>query len=462
MPYFTKYFCTYRLDENNTLILNTLTKARDIVDNMAMDTINKVINSEKDINNIDEELFTSLKKRGYILNSKDDEKNMLKKYQAMRGKIINSLVDINSWTICPSTECNLRCPYCYEEQFQHISSNRMTSKQLSVIFDYILNQKSKKSNKPETSISIFGGEPLLKENYEMVEKILKFAKKHNFFAGIPTNGTTLNAAYLNLVSRYRDNLIGLQITLDGDKIEHDKKRIYSNRDGTFDIICSNIDMILKNNIQLSIRINIDKKNVQRLGLLKELFYKQGWSQNPYFFVYAAPVRIYSKNKIAIDDSEMLDILVENNWYNDSFISKIDSSVLDCVQNFLDDPEKGESLRLWNISYCSATYCSHYCFTPNGIITTCLRGAGKESYMVGTFDENSVKIDKSKLSMWKNRDPFTMEKCRDCKFILLCGGGCAKSSIMKHGDINCGVCNDIEKTLEVYVKHNKNKFLRKEI
>ena len=83
-------------------------------------------------------------------------------------------------------------------------------------------------------------------------------------------------------------------------------------------------------------------------------------------------------------------------------------------------------------------------------------------MIGSFDENNVTIDKDKLSEWKNRSPFEIEKCKDCKFILLCGGGCAKCAITTHGNINCGICNDIEKTLEIYVKHNKNRFLSQSI
>lgn len=74
------------------------------------------------------------------------------------------------------------------------------------------------------------------------------------------------------------------------------------------------------------------------------------------------------------------------------------------------------MKLWNISYCAASYGSHYCFVPNGIITTCIRAAGNKRYMIGSFDENNVTIDKDKLSEWKNRSPFEIEKCKDCKFI----------------------------------------------
>jgi uncharacterized protein len=61
-------------------------------------------------------------------------------------------------------------------------------------------------------------------------------------------------------------------------------------------------------------------------------------------------------------------------------------------------------------------------------------------------------------MWMDRSPFHMEKCKDCKFILLCGGGCPAESLEKAGNINCPSCNGIEQTLKVYVSHIKDKLM----
>ncbi len=456
MPIFTKYFCSYKLNKDYTLLINTLTNAIDVVDNKLMDLINKAIKNEEEISKINNEEYDKLKSRGYIFNSLDDEKNLLKTHQKVRNKLLDTLTNIKTWTICPSMECNLSCPYCHEDNTQHESLKRLSIKQLDVILDFILCQKT-----TNPLILIFGGEPLLKANYELIERILKYGKIHNFPIGITTNGTSLNDEYLNLLSSYK-KILSVQVTMDGDKEEHNKKRIFKNGCGTFDVICDNINKFLKMNIPVSIRINIDKNNIDKLENLKNFFNKQGWSQNANFGAYVAPVRIYIEDKVAIDDSEMLDIIMKNKWYSDSFINKLDSSVFDSLFSFFEKSEKNSPAKLWQVTYCEATYGRHYCFAPNGIISTCIRGVGRKDYMIGKFDENCVTIDKEKLNMWKNRSPFEMKNCKDCKFILLCGGGCPKSSIMKHGDINCGVCNDIEKTLEIYVKHNKDKFLRKDI
>jgi uncharacterized protein len=83
---------------------------------------------------------------------------------------------------------------------------------------------------------------------------------------------------------------------------------------------------------------------------------------------------------------------------------------------------------------------------------CLTCVGNKNYGIGKFDEKDVKIDQNKLNMWTKRDAFEMQKCNECKFALFCGGGCPFYALKNHVDISCAVCNDIERTLEVYIKY----------
>lgn len=195
-----------------------LTSAIDVIDNKLSDIINKSLKGDDELVNINEKEFFQLKQRGYIFDSINDEEILLKRYEAINNKVLANIDQIGYWTICPSMECNLRCPYCYEDHVQNESIKRLSEQQLDVIFHYILNQKFNKKSK----ILIFGGEPLLSVNYKIVEKILRFTQKHSFPVGITTNGTSLSTTYLDLFSKHKGNL-AVQITLDGDKTEHNKK-----------------------------------------------------------------------------------------------------------------------------------------------------------------------------------------------------------------------------------------------
>lgn len=44
------------------------------------------------------------------------------------------------------------------------------------------------------------------------------------------------------------------------------------------------------------------------------------------------------------------------------------------------------------------------------------------------------------------------------FVSYCGGGCPVAAIEVNKDIDCPVCSDIEKTLQVYIDTIKNKIL----
>ena len=77
MGYFTKYICFYKLDNNYTLLLNTLTSAVDIVDNETLTEIKAMIKKHNNKVIIDKNypLYGVLKKRGYIFDNESAEKN---------------------------------------------------------------------------------------------------------------------------------------------------------------------------------------------------------------------------------------------------------------------------------------------------------------------------------------------------------------------------------------------------
>ena len=137
MPYFTKYICFYRLNDNNVLLLNTLTKAMDVIDNETFDKIqNMIIEKEETSIEKDSDLFTKLKRRGYIFNSLLDEQEFLNKFENKKDEIMQNNF-ITEFTICPTMGCNLRCTYCHENHKEHENFSILSEKSLNIILDYI-------------------------------------------------------------------------------------------------------------------------------------------------------------------------------------------------------------------------------------------------------------------------------------------------------------------------------------
>lgn len=142
---------------------------------------------------------------------------------------------------------------------------------------------------------------------------------------------------------------------------------------------------------------------------------------------------------------------------ESIIKMVGSPCVNYLHRFFDIEQ---TFKPWKISYCEATSGCNFIFTPYGEITTCLMLAGNNEHKIGDFDEEGIKINPILDEKWSNRTVIRITKCRECKFALLCGGGCPVASIDINEDIDCPVCSDIENTIITFVEHNKEKILQR--
>ena len=465
--YLTNRLIDIPLDEDNILLINSISSALDIVDE---DTYKKIeiLKEGKDI--ADLKLVSQLKDRGYLFENKEDEKKLIDRFSNFHSQFS----DFNknyTFTICPTMGCNLRCVYCFEGDDNLSNSKIMTEGQLFTIFDFItktlsdqyeLVSKMKingKEVKPEemikANISIFGGEPLLLKNRKIIEQILEFGKQKGIGVSIITNGTTIDK-YIDLLKKYEN--VAIQITLDGSKSVHDTRRVGANNTGTFDRIIESVELLNKEKIQVQLRTNVNEDNIDSLAELREFIIKKGWDKSEYVYPYVAPVLEYcdGKNNSMKESVLYREVLkIEPNLGKEDSVIKTISSP---SYNFIDDFFNRKEMKPWKLGYCEATSGGNFVFSPNGDITTCLMLAGHCEEIIGTFDEKGVNISKNLDDKWSERTITRIEKCNDCKFGFFCGGGCPVASLDLEGDIDNPVCSDIKDSLYEYVTHNKDRFL----
>ena len=467
MSILSKYTLIYKLTDDKSLLINSLTSALDVVDNETRKKVEDALSGVKDITSeADDELYETLKRRGYLYTTKEEELANIEKMKQINDRLSRMRVNTN-FTICPSMGCNLRCTYCFETNSQHINFDLLSDEQLEGIFKYIhgvmksfkeLYDKADEEQKKEImkirpSISLFGGEPLLKSNYEIVSRVLEFASNNDVLVHIITNGTTIEF-YGSLLEKY-SKMLNIQITLDGDKDTHDKRRIRADGSGTFDEICKSVNKILELKIRVNLRINLDKDNLNNLRNLQEVFEENNWLNNELFLPYVSPVQDFcGQSEGVLKEHELLAYLYDNNYYGseDSFVKAVVAPVIGYLEKFFDPNVK---VKPWKMDFCEATSGKNFCFSPDGKISTCLTYVGKGNHTIGTFDQEGLKIDEDAFKLWMQRSIFRMDKCRDCKFALLCGGGCPVAALEQNKNIDCPICSDIEDTLEVYINHIKD-------
>ncbi len=92
------------------------------------------------------------------------------------------------------------------------------------------------------------------------------------------------------------------------------------------------------------------------------------------------------------------------------------------------------------------------------IYICPESIGNKDIAIGRFYPE-LELYEDKMSLWRNRDIISMEKCRECSFALICGGGCPFASIATSGGKE-PVCERFQEVLDTFLKHRGDKIVER--
>ena len=170
-----------------------------------------------------------------------------------------------------SEDCNFRCNYCYEDfaRGTMLPSVREGVKKLV---------ERKAPFLQQLTVGWFGGEPLY--GFQAMEDLGPFfteiAEKHSlhYASHITSNGYLLTPDVAEKLLAWR--VTDYQITIDGMREQHDKKRPARDGSGTFDQIISNLIEFKKRpeRFRVRIRVNYDRENYPHLEELLSLLEKE--------------------------------------------------------------------------------------------------------------------------------------------------------------------------------------------
>lgn len=339
--------------------------------------------------------ITILFKEGIVIDDTMDEVGLLRyAYNYSKYKTDSAYL-----IICTTLECNFACPYCFETR-ESGYMERGVQKALISFINKLICRGIKKLD-----IDWFGGEPLLCINIikELTEKINEICKNENVNVeySITTNGYLLDAQVISLFKKLGINTY--KITLDGLRETHDSRRILKNGQGTFDVIMTNIDTLLKQKCSVFIRVNTDKSNINAYRQIDTLFSQKENAHCYPAIVTAEPTQDKKQQERCYSHNEYMD------FYNESYIHEC---------NFYDV----ESAIRKGICHCCAEHILSYTISPDGTLYKCVNDLGNKEYSSGTIfidERNSAKS----IGTYMGRDPFSEDECRKCKLIPLCFGGC---------------------------------------
>ncbi len=244
--------------ENELLVYNSYTKASVIIE----DSHKKIFGNVAEFKKLDKTVQNIFIENGFVI---EDNRNEFLELKYLFEKKYFDNQTLNIATI-PTLKCNFNCPYCCEKGCYSFKDN------IKKYFDYLKLYASKYfKNKKNVQISLFGGEPLLNINssLEFLNWVNINSQKegYSYLTTIVTNGSLLNKNIINGLLHH--NLKNMQITIDSDKENHDKMRIFKNGDISFDLLINKIKLVIdltknQKDFKFVLRINLNNTNVEKL------------------------------------------------------------------------------------------------------------------------------------------------------------------------------------------------------
>ncbi len=402
-----------QIKEGNYVLFNTLNNSLAIIDEKGKN----MIDAPDEF--MDEELKEFISK-GFIITNESDEKDLIS-VRMNHNKFKNSKAH---FMITITFTCNCACKYCFEGKQQHKGVlDEINSNKIRKFITNLLNA----NNYQEVQIDWFGGEPLL--FLKILEREMTVYKKLFEDRHLPykfriyTNGTIWNKKIDDFLSSF--NIKDLQITFDGAKEEHDQRRVLKKKaEGTYDLIKKNLVQIVKR-FPVILRINIDKVNYRNFGILLNDLKVSEFLDVPLDILAIQSMTSACGNYgNAISDEEIVKLL-PSLWF--------------------DAIKKG--FRIYVRPQTSYIYCSTFCdstfiFDFNANIFKCAVLQYDETHKIGTLNtEGEIKNLRNEYYQWMSRNPLEFDKCRICKLLPVCGGGCGGAAKYKYGTFKINNCFD---------------------
>ena len=153
----------------------------------AMDIVDKNVVLELNAGNIDifsKDTLIILRKRGYITErTKDEEVEYVERIAHALHKRDEILCKNFTWVV--TYNCNFRCPYCFEKRENKDSLHRIVFTKEQVHRTFVaMNEIEPRMQLQNPIITLYGGEPLLKENKEIVTYIVQEGRKRGYRAQV--------------------------------------------------------------------------------------------------------------------------------------------------------------------------------------------------------------------------------------------------------------------------------------
>ena len=322
-----------------------------------------------------------------------------------------------------SSNCNMRCKYCF---YHSLAENRNVRSYgiMDIETLEILVEKTLNFSDVTCTFAFQGGEPTLAGLY-FFEKLIEFQRKYNkkgikINNTIQTNGMVIDEEWAKYLS---DNNFLVGLSLDGTKDIHDMNRVDSRNKGTFNRVMKTVDLFNKHKVEYNILFVVNSGVARRITKIYNFFKRNGFrfiqfipcldplGEQPGRFPYSLTPERFADFLKTLFDAWYTDIKNGNMIsirYFDNLVGMIMGYPPEncgmsgiCQVQFVVEADGG-------VYPCDFYVLDEWCM---GNLKTQELDELRESQAARDFVEVSRYID---------------PKCRQCKWVNLCRGGCRRN------------------------------------
>ena len=299
-------------------------------------------------------------------------------------------------------ECNLACPYCYEDPFR--GRFVMSGETANLLVQRLTERMAEGL---DVSVEFYGGEALMQLELmkDIASRLAGAAASHSvtFSFTLFSNGVLLTPAVVQQLLPL--GLSAIRLTIDGPPDIHNAQRPFVSGAGSFAKIMSNLLAIHKL-VPVDLGGNYTRHNYQRFPELLDMLIAEGIEPAKMKEVFFSPVMPKADGSVAGDLGSACACTAEP-WV-------IEASL------FL----RGEVIRRGfpvakiKPSACMIEFKNDLVVGYDGSLYKCPVFMGQEELRVGSLAEGVGDYSQShNLDLWKN------DECLDCAYLPLCFGGC---------------------------------------
>lgn len=337
-------------------------------------------------------------------------------------------------TVVLTLECNLACPYCFEDPFRgHFVMSADTSDLLvQRLSEHMIAGR-------DVLVDFYGGEALMRlDLLSGIATRLKDAASElgvAFTFNIFSNGVLLTRSVVEELLPL--GLMAVRTTLDGPPDIHNSQRPFVSGKASFDVIMKNM-LAVQDIVALDVGGNYTRDNYRRFPELLDIMLESGIDPARLKAISFSPVMPKA------DGSGLGDHSATCACSNDPWSVEANLFLREEIMR------RGFPTEKLQASACMIEFANDVVVNYDGSLYKCPVFMGQEEMRVGTLAGGISDYRQShNLDVWKN------DECLECAYLPLCFGGCRFFNKLKTGSIDGVDCRRamLDASLETIIRQD---------